>query len=112
MEIIILSSLLYLLILDDFDYSFLEPWLTFIFLWNIVFSFLIKLFLIYYFFKGSLFIFSEFFCFFDKNDMSNIEKNDLTNFENKSEKKEEKSKIKISNDDLSQLNSNYEVNKI
>ena len=33
--------------------------------------------------------------------MSNIEKNDLTNFENKSEKKEEKSKIKISNDDLS-----------
>ena len=44
--------------------------------------------------------------------MSNIEKNDLTNFENKSEKKEEKSKIKISNDDLSQLNSNYEVNKI
>ena len=44
--------------------------------------------------------------------MSNIEKNDLTNFENKSEKKEEKSKTKISNDDLSQLNSNYEVNKI
>ena len=101
MEIIILSSLLYLLILDDFDYSFLEPWLTFIFLWNIVFSFLIKLFLIYFFLNFLYLFFLNFFCFFDKNDMSNIEKNDLTNFENKSEKKEEKSKIKISNDDLS-----------
>ena len=44
--------------------------------------------------------------------MSNIEKNDLTNFENKSEKKEEKIKIKRTNNDLCQLNSNYEVNKI
>ena len=44
--------------------------------------------------------------------MSNIEKNDLTNFENKSEKKEENIKIKRSNNDLCQLNSNYEVNKI
>ncbi len=33
--------------------------------------------------------------------MSNIEKNDLTIFQNKSEKKKKKIKIKTSNDDLS-----------